>query len=139
MSVARILVVDDFLPWLLSVQQMLQSETDLSIVATATDGPRAIDKAMELQPEVILMDLGLPGMNGLEATRQIRQRCPACRVLFLTGDHSPQLIAAAFQAGGLGYVWKTDSHLDLLAGIRAVLRGESFVSRSLANWRDFSG
>jgi DNA-binding NarL/FixJ family response regulator len=136
MSVIRILVVDDFLPWLRFVQQVFQTETDFSIIATATDGLEAVAKAAELRPDVILMDLGLPGISGLEAARQIRALVPACKILFLSGDHNPDLISAAFNSGGSGYVWKQDSSLDLLAGITAVLRGQTFVSRTLANWRN---
>jgi len=72
MSVTKILVVDDFLPWQDIVREKLQSEADLKIIATATDGLEAVQKARELQPDVILMDLSLPRMNGFEATRQIR-------------------------------------------------------------------
>jgi DNA-binding NarL/FixJ family response regulator len=127
----QILVVDDFLPWHCLVQKTLESETDLKIRAIATDGLEAVQKATELRPDVILMDISLPKMNGFEATRHIRLLSSASRILFLSEHRGFDLIEAAFQSGGLGYVLKSDAGSDLLTGIRAVLRGQLFVSRSL--------
>ena len=134
MPVTQILVVDDFLPWQQFVRGMLESELDLKIIATATNGSEAVQKATDLQPDIILMDVHLPVMNGLEAARLIRLRLPASRILFLSEHRGSDLIQAAFEAGGLGYVWKSDSYGDLLTGIRLVLRGERFVSRGLIDW-----
>jgi DNA-binding NarL/FixJ family response regulator len=114
---------------------MFQSEADLKIIATATDGLEAVQKATELQPDVILMDLSLPRMNGFEATRQIRTASPASKILFLSNQRDFDLIEAAFQVGGLGYVLKSDSSFDLVTGIRVILRGQQFVSRSVKDWR----
>jgi two-component system, NarL family, nitrate/nitrite response regulator NarL len=139
MSVTKILVVDDFLPWQDIVCEMLQSEADLKIIATATDGLEAVQKATELQPDVILMDLSLPRMNGFEATRQIRTASPASKILFLSNQRDFDLIEAAFQVGGLGYVLKSDSSFDLVTGIRVILRGQQFVSLSVKDWRDGLG
>ena len=133
MSVARILVVDDFVPWQHLVSRFLESETDLQIISTAVDGTEAVQKAQELQPDLILMDLGLPEMNGIEATRQIRIVSPGSKVLFLTHHCDPDLIQAASDAGASGYVLKSDYNADLIPGIRAVLLGQKFVSRTLTN------
>jgi len=136
MPFARILVIDDFLPWQHFVQGILESETDLKIIATATDGLEAVQKAKELQPDIILMDLSLPRMNGFEATRQIRMLSPASKILFLSEHRGSDLIESAFRVGGLGYVLKSDSYSDLLTGIRVLLRGQQVVSHSLIDWRD---
>lgn len=139
MSVTKILVVDDFLPWQQIVQEMLQSEADLKIIATATDGLEAVQKATELQPDVILMDLSLPRMNGFEAARQIRAASPASKILFLSNNRDFGLVEGALQVGGSGYVLKSDSSLDLVTGIRVILRGQQFVSRSVKDWREGLG
>jgi DNA-binding NarL/FixJ family response regulator len=133
MSVGRILVVDDFVPWRHLVLRLLESETDLQIISTAFDGTEAVQKAEELQPDLILMDLGLPGINGIEATRQIGIVSAGSKVLFLTHHSEPDIIQAAFDAGASGYVLKSDFHADLIPAVRAVLRGQKFVSRSLKN------
>jgi len=133
MSVVRILVVDDFVPWQHLVLRLLESETDLQIISTAVDGTEAVQKAEELQPDLILMDLSLPGMNGIEATRQIGIVSPGSKVLFLTQQSDPDLIQAAFDAGASGYVLKSDFNTDLIPAVQAVLLGQKFVSRSLTN------
>ena len=133
MSVRRILVVDDFVPWQHLVLRLLESETDLQIISTAVDGTEAVQKAEELQPDLILMDLGLPGMNGIEATSQIGTVSPGSKVLFLTHHGEPDIIQAAFDAGASGYVLKSDFNADLIPAVRAVLFGQKFVSRSLTN------
>ena len=133
MSVGRILVVDDFVPWQHLVLRLLESETDLQIISTAVDGTEAVQKAEELQPDLILMDLGLPGMNGIEATRQIAIGSPGSKVLFFTHHSEPDIIQAAFDAGASGYVLKSDFNADLIPAVRAVLLDQKFVSRSLTN------
>lgn len=131
MPLIQILLVDDFLPWQVFVRDMFESEIGFKIIATANDGREAVEKATQSQPDVILMDIGLPKLNGFEAAQHIRAFSPTARILFLTERPGSDFIEAAFQAGGLGYVLKSDVHSDLFAGIRAVLRGQRFVSRSL--------
>ena len=133
MSVGRILVVDDFVPWQHLVLRLLELQTDLQIISTAVDGIEAVQKAEELQPDLILMDLGLPEMNGIEATRQIGVVSPGSRVLFLTHHSEADIIQAAFDAGASGYVLKSDFNADLIPAVRAVLLGQKFVSRGLTN------
>ena len=108
MPVKQILLLDDSLPWQRFVREMFESEADLKIIVPATDGSEAIQKARELQPDVILMDISLPGLNGFEATRQIRTLSPASKILFLSEHSSTDLIEAALQVGGSGYVWKSN-------------------------------
>jgi two-component system, NarL family, response regulator NreC len=135
MSVTQILIVEDFVPWQHFISMKLQSEIDLQVISIATDGLEAVHKAKELQPDLILMDLSLPGMNGIEATRQIRLLSPGSRILFLSEHADSNLIQSALDAGACGYILKSDSGWDLILGIRAVLLGQLFVSRSLTNWR----
>ena len=96
----------------------------------------AVQKAKELQPDLILMDLSMPVLNGIDATRQIRAHSPGTKVLFLSEHRDSDLIQTAFDVGAFGYVLKSDSYSDLIAGIRSVLLGQAFVSRSLTNWRE---
>ena len=135
MSEVHILVVDDFIPWQRFVAEILEPEPDLKIISVAPDGHEAVQQARQLQPDLILMDVSLPGLNGYEATREIRSFAPACKILFVSEHRSGELVEAAFNAGACGYVVKLDSYSDLIPGIRAALLGRRFVSRSLRNWR----
>jgi DNA-binding NarL/FixJ family response regulator len=134
MSAKKILIVDDFLPWQRFVSTMFESETDLKIVSVAFDGVEAAKKAKELRPDMILMDISMPLMNGIESTRQIRVLSPESKILFLSESRDPDLIRAAFEAGGFGYVLKSDANSDLIPGVRAVLRDQQFVSQTLKDW-----
>ena len=136
MSVTHVLVVDDFVPWHDFVLRFFDSESDLQISSVAVDGLDAVQKAKELQPDLILMDLSLPGMNGIDATRQILIHSPRSKVLFASEHRDSELIQAAFEVGACGYVLKSDSSSDLILGIRTVLLGQPFVSRSLTTWRE---
>ena len=129
----HILLVDDFLPWQRFVMELFETEADLKIISVASDGWEAIQKVQELRADLILMDINLPRMDGFEATREIRILSPASKILFVSGDRRDELVEAAFEAGASGYVLKTDSYSDLITGIRAVLLGRRFVSRSLRN------
>lgn len=136
MPVIQILLVDDFVPWQLFVREILKSETEFKLIGTANDGLEAVQKAAEARPDVILMDISLPKLNGFEAAQQIRVVSPTSRILFLTERRGSDFIEAAFQAGGLGYILKSDANSDLFSGIRAVLNGQRFVSRGLQYGRD---
>jgi len=129
----HILLVDDFLPWQRFVMEIFETEADLKIISIASDGREAIQKVQELRPDLILIDINLPRMDGFETTREIRILSPASKILFVSGDRRDELVEAAFEAGASGYVLKTDSYSDLITGIRAVLLGRRFVSRSLRN------
>jgi DNA-binding NarL/FixJ family response regulator len=136
MSVIQILLVDAFVPWQLFLREMLESDADFKIIGTANDGLEAVHKATEARPDIILMDISLPKLNGFEAAQHIRMLSPASRILFLTEHRGSDFIDAAFQAGGLGYILKCEANSDLFAGVRAVLKGRRFVSGSLQYGRD---
>jgi DNA-binding NarL/FixJ family response regulator len=131
MAPIRILVVDDSPDWQRFLLARFASNGDLKIIAVANDGQEAVQKAAELQADLILMDLNLPVMNGFDATRRIREVSPNSKVLFLSQNASRDLVSAAFEAGACGYIVKSDSGADLVPGIKAVIENKQFVSRSL--------
>ena len=94
------------------------------------DGPEAVQKAEELNPDLILLDMGLPKLNGIEAARQIRQRSPNSEIIFLSQNNNLDVVRAALGTGALGFVRKTDAGDELLPAVDAVLRGEQFISNS---------
>jgi DNA-binding NarL/FixJ family response regulator len=138
MSSIQILIVDDFLPWQQFVRELFETEPDLNIVCFAADGSEGVRRAQELQPDVILMDVSLPVMDGLEATRKIRTLSSHSKILVVSEHRSPDIIQAAFDIGASGYVLKSDSSSDLIPGVRAAIRGQQFVSYSLKDWRKSS-
>jgi DNA-binding NarL/FixJ family response regulator len=131
MSVVQILVVDDSLPWQRFIQNHLETEPEFKVINVAADGSEGVQKANEAQPDIVLMDVSLPGMNGIEAARQIHRVSPGSKILFLSSMDDIELIQAAFEVGGRGYVFKWDAGRDLIPAIRAILLGQRFVSRSL--------
>jgi DNA-binding NarL/FixJ family response regulator len=133
MSVVRILIVDDFDLWKGFVIARLRERPDLEIVGFASDGLQAVQNAEELQPDIILLDMMLPKLNGIEAAQRIRKVAPLTKILFVSSESDAESIQTAFQAGGSGYVSKMDAAAGLLAGIESVLRGERFVSPGLAD------
>ena len=131
MTKIRVLVVDDFGPWRRFVCSALQKNPELQIVGEASDGLEAVQKASELLPDLIVLDLGLPKLNGIEAARQIRKKSSESKILFVSQESSADVIQAALNAGGSGYVLKTRAEMDLLSAVEAVLAGHQFVSRVL--------
>ena len=132
MRSVRVLAVDDFEPWLHFVSQELRSSPRFQIVDSASDGLEAVQKAQKLQPDLIVLDIGLPKLNGIEAARQIRNVSANSKILFLTETYSPDIAAAALASGGSGYVLKSDAGKDLCAAAEAVIQGRQFVSATLS-------
>jgi DNA-binding NarL/FixJ family response regulator len=128
----RVLVVDDYQPWRRFVCSTLQRVAEFEVIGEVSDGPEAIEKAQELQPDLILLDIGMPTLNGIEAARQIRERCPKSKILFVSENRSPDIAQAALNTGAGGYVVKSDANSELLSAIKAVLEGRRFISASLA-------
>jgi DNA-binding NarL/FixJ family response regulator len=106
---------------------------ELRVICEASDGLTAVQKAAELKPDLILLDIGLPKLNGIEAARQIRQVSPESKIVFLSTDNSPDLAQVALSTGAQGYVHKARAQSDLLPAIDAVLRGKEFDSSVLKN------
>ena len=124
-------MADDFEGWRRQACSLLQARPQWQVVAEASDGPEAIQKAEELKPDLILLDIGLPKLNGIEAARQIRQLSPSSKIIFLSLHNSSDLVQAALGTGAMGYVRKTDSFRELLPAVDTVLQGKPFVSSSL--------
>ena len=123
--------MDDFDPWRNFVLEHLRQQPNVLIIGFASDGLEAVKKAQELQPDLILLDIGLPKLDGIAAAGQIRKLAPKSKMLFVSSDSDPRVVRAAFYAGGGGYVLKTDATIALLPGMEAVLLGKRFVSPSL--------
>jgi len=128
----RILVVDDHEPWHDFVSKALR-DAHVQIVAKVSDGVEAVRQAKQLQPDLILLDIGLPGMNGIEAARQIRGVAPNSKILFISENRSQEIVQAALNAGGAGYLVKSDAGSELLPALKAILDGKRFISASLAS------
>jgi len=105
----------------------LKEKTQCQVIAQASDGLEAIQKAEEFQPDLILLDLGLPKLNGMDAARRIRKTAPNSRILFVSQDQSTEIVQAALQVGAVGYLLKSDV-LELPAAVDTVMQGKQFVS-----------
>jgi DNA-binding NarL/FixJ family response regulator len=130
----RILIIDDFPAWRRQVPLLLRARPESHIIVEAADGSEAVQIAEELQPELILLDIGLPKLNGIEAARRIRQCSPSSKVIFLSQDSGLDVVRAALSTGALGYVLKVDAGDELQLAVDAVLRGQQFVSSSLKGY-----
>jgi len=126
-----VLVVDDFGQWRRVVRTALQAKLGLHIFEEAADGFAAVQKAVDLQPDLVMLDIGLPGLNGIEVARQIRTLSPESTVLFLTENHSCDLAEAALNSGAKGYVIKSAFTEEFITAVEAVLEGKQFLSSRL--------
>jgi DNA-binding NarL/FixJ family response regulator len=131
-SVVRILVVDDFEPFRRIVRSMLREHPEFQVIAEAADGLAAVQKAEALQPDLILLDIGLPHLNGIEVARRIRKLSPESKILFVSQESSADVVQGALATGACGYVVKADAVNELLAAMHAVLRNEQFVGSRFA-------
>lgn len=132
-SSVRILVVEDFPQFLRFVCSTLEKRPDLQVVAEAADGLEALQKAVELKPDLVLMDIGLPSLNGLEAARRILELVPESKIIFLSQESSADVIQAALNMGARGYVVKIKAASELIPAVDAVILGKKFVSVPMAN------
>jgi len=110
----------------------MQSRPGLQIICEVEDGLEAVQKAGALQPEVVLLDIGLPRLNGIETARQIRDLSPKSKILFVSQESSADIVQAALETGAKGYVVKADAGRELIPALEAVLRGQTYVSKSLS-------
>lgn len=128
----RVLVVDDFETWRRFVSSTLQKQEDSPILLEVSDGLEAVYKAEHLRPDLIVLDIGLPTLNGIKAARRIRNVSPNSKILFLSQENSPEVAKAALEAGGSGYVVKSDAGTELSMAIHALREGRQYVSSRLA-------
>ena len=132
MDQIRVLIADDYEPFRRGLRAMLQSEADITVVGEAADGQGALAEAEALQPDVVLMDLKMPEMDGLEATRRILHTSPHIRVLMLTMADDDESVFAALQVGARGYVLKGALKADVLRAIRGVQSGDAIFGAAVA-------
>jgi DNA-binding NarL/FixJ family response regulator len=130
-SVIRILIAEDFGAFRRLICSILQKRQDLQVVCEVVDGLEAVRKAEELKPDLILLDIGLPTLNGLHAAREIRKLTPESKIIFVSQESSVDLVQQALSLGAHGYVVKTKLESDLLAAVEAVLEGRRFISSGL--------
>ena len=137
MMPSRVLVAEDSEPYREFICSTLKERSELQIVAEVSDGLRAVRKANELQPDLIVLDIGLPSLNGIEAARRIGELSPESKILFVSQESSIDVVQEALWAGARGYIVKTDAGSELLDAVSAVLRGEQFVGGRFAG-HDFA-
>ena len=126
MDKISVLLADDHVLMREGTRQLLECNNDFEVVAEADDGLQAVELAAEWQPDVILMDIAMPKLNGIEATKQIKATCPATAVLILTAYDDDQYVFALLEAGAAGYLSKKAGTADLLEAVRSVFHGGSY-------------
>ena len=126
-----VLIVDDYEPFRRFVCSTIRKQANLLIVAEAPDGAEAIQQAAAFRPDLIVLDIGLPKMNGIEAARAIREIVPDSKIVFLTQESSPEVVEEALNLGARGYVFKMNGENELLGALEAVVLGNKFVSSTL--------
>src|SRR5690348_8198148 len=126
----RILVVDDFEPARRTICSIFD-KTELQVIGEAGDGIEALEKAQDLKPDLILLDIGLPKLNGIEVASRLCYLVPHTKILFVSQQSDPDIVRAALSNGARGYVLKAHVGHELLPAAEAVLRGERFVSSTI--------
>jgi DNA-binding NarL/FixJ family response regulator len=127
-SSVRILIVEDYPAFRQFICSTFGERCDLQVIGEVPDGLEAVQKAVELKPDLILLDIGLPTMNGIEVARQIRELAPESKIIFLSQESSADVLQEALSLGALGYVVKSKAGSELLAAVDAVISGKKFVS-----------
>jgi DNA-binding NarL/FixJ family response regulator len=130
-TLLRVLLVDDYEPWRRYICSTIQEQSEFDVIAEAVDGLEAVQIAQQLQPDLILLDIGLPRLNGIEAARRIREVSPTSKILFVSEHRSREVADEALRSGASGYVVKSTVASELLPAVRAVIQGEQFLSENL--------
>jgi len=134
MSSMGVLVVEDFVPFSQFIRSTLADRPEVRVIGEVADGLEAVQKAVLLEPDLVLLDVGLPTLSGIEAARQIRKLAPKSKIIFVTQETSCEVVKEAFHLGAWGYVSKTNAAFDLLAAVDAALEGRYFLSAGLSIW-----
>ena len=129
----RVLVVEDFVPFRQFILSTLAAKPDINVVGEVSNGFAAVSKSLELQPDLILLHIGLPGLDGINAARQIRSLAPNSKVIFLSQESSADIVQEALSLGARGYVLKIKAASELLRALEAVLLGKTFVSSTIGS------
>lgn len=127
----RVLVVDDYASWRRHLCSVLGTQPKFQVIAEVMDGEQAVQQAQELRPDLILLDIGLSSLNGIEAARRIRKLSPHSKILFISQEMSADIVQAALGTGAAGYIVKMDAMSELSIALEAILRGEKYVSTRL--------
>ena len=132
MSKIRLLMVDDHRMFLQGLRMLIEMESDIQVVGECTNGVDAVDAVMRLEPDVVLMDINMPGMNGVDATKQIMERRPETGIIILTMYREDAQVFHAIKSGARGYILKDVETSEVVRAVRAVARGESMIDPALA-------
>jgi DNA-binding NarL/FixJ family response regulator len=124
-SPVRIVVADDFAQWRVRIRYMLEAHPEWQVVGEAAHGLQAIQGVTDLCPDIVLLDIGMPILNGLEAAKEIRKTCPSTRIIFMTQESDPEIRAAALATGAEGYLVKANAGTELLQMVETALAGSS--------------
>jgi DNA-binding NarL/FixJ family response regulator len=130
-SVIRILVVDDFAPWRRFISAIARREPGWHVIGEASDGLEAVQKAKEFTPDLILLDINLPKLSGIETAAQIRRVAPNCKILFVSTYASWEIAEKALDTGASGYVIKVDAGKELAKAVEAAFQGKRYISTRL--------
>ena len=134
MKKIRLMLVDDHDVVRVGLKTFLQTQEDFEVVAEAGSGEEAVPRAMQAKPDVILMDITMPGMDGMEATRRLRVLCPDCLILALTVHDDKQYFMQMLAAGASGYITKHSAADELVAAVHTVAAGNVYLQPALARW-----
>jgi two-component system response regulator NreC len=134
MKKIRLMLVDDHEVVRVGLKTFLQTQEDFEVVAEAGNGEEAVSRAMATNPDLILMDITMPGVDGLEATRRLRVLCPSCLILALTVHDDKQYLMQMLAAGASGYITKQAAGDDLIAAIHTIYAGNVYLQPALARW-----
>lgn len=132
MSVIRVILAEDHTIVRKGLRSLLEGEEDIEVIGEAGDGKEAITLVEQKKPDIVVMDIGMPQLNGLEATRRIKKKFPETKVLILTMHTNEEYVFEILQAGASGYVVKKAAPTELVSALRAVKQGESFLSPSIS-------
>ena len=127
MGPVRIVVVDDFEPWRRSIVSLIEEDPAFEVISEAGDGAEGVRMCCELRPDLVILDVGLPKVNGLEAARQIREVSPDTKILFVSANQSREVIREALRIGAAGFILKKQALRELLRAVRAVVVDEDFL------------
>lgn len=128
-----VLLADDHVAVRKGVAQVLQSQTDIRVVGAVADGRAAVRQAVALSPDVVVMDISMPMLNGIDATKEIRQRCPDTEVLILSVHSSAEHVLRALHAGARGYVLKESAGSEVVAAVRSVFAHQRYLDAKIAD------
>jgi DNA-binding NarL/FixJ family response regulator len=132
-SIVSVIVAEDHREFLRFISATLSKKRDLQIICEVADGLEAVKKAEELNPDLILLDIGLPTLNGITAARLIRELAPKSKIIFVTTESSVDVVQEALNLGGWGYVLKAMAGANLLAALEAIISGKQFASSTLGD------